>query len=437
MLLTRARYLTGAGRWEGGTLEIRGDRLASPASADAEAITTEVLDVRDRLVLPGAIDAHTHLRCFAQEYKGGVANGSRAALRGGVTTVLDMPNDEPPVTDAERLERKREVFRRECRVHWGLHVHAPFAVGAEPGPHAAAKIYMARASSVPALSEPGDLRQALARHPLVAVHAEDETCFADPGPTAERAHDHHLRRPRRAVQSALAKLKAALRSLAEAKRPRVVLCHASTADDVAWLREMKDGGFDVWGETCPHYLLLSAEDYEREGAALKVNPPLGTADDSAALRGALADGTIDFLSTDHAPHAPAEKALGAAAPSGIAGIEWYLPIVVHLVEQGVLGWERAWEAIGARARECYGLRRSFGLASDAPADLVVLARGAPQGPVVTRAAYQPYAGVDLGWHVEATFVGGALAYREAPPVGEGSGPGRAFAEAVRGEEVTP
>ncbi len=436
MLLTHARYLSKAGNWETGTLEARGGRIGFPASPDAGTVTTGVLDVRDRLVLPGAIDAHTHFRCFRQEYKEGVANGSRAALKGGVTAVLDMPNDAPPITDAARLEQKREVFRRECRVHWGLHVHAPFETGPRTGPYASAKIYMARSSSVAALREVGPLREVLRSHRVVAVHAEDEACFLEPRSAGANAHDHHLRRPRQAVRSGLAKLAGALESLPDVERPRVVLCHASTVDDVEWLREMKDRGFDVWGETCPHYLLLTVEDYEREGAPLKVNPPLRGAADAAALRAALRDGTIDFLSTDHAPHAPAEKAQGARAPAGIAGIEWYLPVVAHLVERGVLGWERALGAIGARARECYRLARDFGLAPGAPADVVVLGRGAPRGPVVTRAAHQPYAHLGLEWHVEAVFVGGALAYREAPRGGDGTVPGPVFPDDVRGEEVT-
>lgn len=432
--MTHARYLSAAGRWETGTLEFREGRVglaATPVGDEAGG----VMDVRGRLVLPGAIDAHTHLRCFEQARKEGVANGSRAALKGGVTTVLDMPNDIPPITDAARLERKREVFRRECRVHWGLHVHAPFESGPRPGPHVSAKTYMARSSSVAPAHEVGELRAILRSHPVVTVHAEDETCFLDA--TAEGAGEHHVRRPRQAVRSALAKLAEALGTLRQAERPRVVLCHASTADDVAWLRGMKARGFDVWGETCPHYLLLTAEDHARAGAPLKVNPPLRDAADAAALCAALGDGTIDFLSTDHAPHSSAEKALGPRAPSGIAGIEWYLPVVVHLVERGVMDWARAHEAIGARTRECFRLTRPFGLVPGAPADVVVLGRGATRGPVITRAGHEPFAGVGLGWRVEAVFVGGALAYRDAPGGRDGTDPGPTFDDETRGEEVAP
>ena len=96
---------------------------------------------------------------------------------------------------------------------------------------------------------------------------------------------------------------------------------------------MKRAGYDVWAETCPHYFLLTEEDYLRRGAALQVNPPLRSAEDRAAMYEAVRNGGIDFVSTDHAPHAPAEKA-GQNPPSGIAGIEWLGPILLTLAKRG-------------------------------------------------------------------------------------------------------
>ena len=90
----------------------------------------------------------------------------------------------------------------------------------------------------------------------------------------------------------------ALEDLAPADRPRVILCHIATADELRWLERMKARGFDVWGETCPHYLEFTQDDAQRAGARLQVNPPLRTDDDGAALRRALADGTIDFVASD-------------------------------------------------------------------------------------------------------------------------------------------
>jgi len=371
-----------------------------------------VVDARDCRILPGAVDAHVHLREPGNALKEGVANGTRAAVAGGVTTVLDMPNDVPATTDRERVEAKARIFRRDSRCHFGLHGHATTgASDLDPRRIASVKVYMARSSEVPAIRDVASLRKVFSAFPRVAIHAEDEAFFG-PGDS------HAARRPREAVRRALQTVEEALAGAP--RRPRVVLCHVATTDEVAWLRRMKAARHDVRGETCPHYLAFTENDVRREGARLQVNPPIRGEADRQALRRALADGTIDILASDHAPHTPAEKG-SPNPPSGIASVEWLLPFAAQLVAEGVLTWKRLVDVVARNPSACYGLAGGGGIAEGRRADIVVLGRQDfvhPRKQVVTRAGWTPYRFDQFAWHVRATVVGGTIAYKDGEwPVG--------------------
>lgn len=397
MRISNARWIDDEGRLTRGCVEMSAGRLSlEPGSTGLGDV-----DAAGGLVLPGLIDAHTHLRTPGQEHKEGVERGTQAALIGGVTTVLDMPNDVPPTASPAALAAKEAAYRAGARCHWGHHYCAvPGGPRVSPDRIGAAKLYMARSSSsldgTPAATA---VEAILESWPRVVVHAEDERLFRP------REAQHHLARPRESIVAALATLEEAMRAVDAC--PRVVLAHASTAEEVAWAQRMKDDGFDLWVETCPHYLHLAREELSHY-ALYKVNPPIRTRTDRRVLREALADGTIDLVSTDHAPHTPAEKASGKP-PSGIAGIEWLAPLLLKLVDERVLTWERMAEVLAAPAA-CYGLTDRGVLRDGAIADLAVLRRGPGLTRVITGAASRPYAHLDLGWEVAATCVAGALAW---------------------------
>ncbi len=367
-------------------------------------------DAAGLLVFPGAVDGHVHLREPGQLAKEGIVSGSCAALAGGVTTLLDMPNNRPPCTTGARLEHKRSLFARKCRVNWGLFVQGSnHGISQASRPRCiGAKVYLAKSSSLASLVAPEALQRVFGDFPVVAVHAEhDRTFLSQPGLA------HHQARPKFSIQAALDVVEAVLRSLPAERRPRVVICHASSTVEIAWLRRLKGEGFDVWGETCSHYLWLTQDDYGREGARLKVNPPLRAPEDCAALREAIRDGTIDFLSTDHAPHLPAEKA-GASPPSGMPGLEWYLPMAWRLVDSGLVDPGRLATLTSAAAARCYRLSGRGSLSSGCRADFVLVRTRRMESwapTIVTRAAYNPFSSlVPPALEVVGTVVGGRLAY---------------------------
>ncbi len=433
-----ACWLGDDGWFHRGTIRIANGRIAkleSDFAADAPC--------GDEIVVPGLIDAHVHLREPGQAYKEGIANGTAAALKGGVATVLDMPNNRPPIATRESFEKKRALFAHKARVNYGLFWQA--TDGGEPAPETAAgaKIYMAQSSSLPAIGDADALARIFRIQDLVVVHAEDERRFFHNVEKSRGRHGgrpsmegrapsrpdltHHLRRPRAAVLAALTSLEIALRKTPAKARPRLVVAHCSTVEELAWVRKMKRAGHDVWAETCPHYFLLTEEDYLRRGAALQVNPPLRSEEDRAAIYEAVKNGGIDFVSTDHAPHAPAEKA-AANPPSGIAGLEWLGPILLTLAKRGEISWKRYLELSGQNAARCFKIADRGGIRVGAWADLAFVALGrAAKGArekVATRAKFHPYAEFDFAARVRATMINGQMAWSEgrARPV-------------VRGKEV--
>lgn len=420
-----ACWLGDDGWFHRGTIRIADGRIAkleSDFASDAPG--------GDKIVVPGLIDAHVHLREPGQAYKEGIANGTAAALKGGVATVLDMPNNRPPIATRELFEKKRALFAHKARVNYGLFWQAPD--GGEPAPETAAgaKIYMAQSSSLPAIGDADALARIFRVQDLVVVHAEDERRFfhgvEKTFPQCGKL-SHHLRRPRTAVLAALASLEIALRKTPAKARPRLVLAHCGTVEELAWVRKMKRAGYDVWAETCPHYFLLTEEDYLRRGAALQVNPPLRSAEDRAAMYEAVRNGGIDFVSTDHAPHAPAEKA-GQNPPSGIAGIEWLGPILLTLAKRGEITWKRYLELSGQNAARCFGIEGRGGIREGAWADLAFVAFDKTAKParekVATRAQFRPYAEFDFAARVRAMRINGQAAWSE-----DRARPG------VRGKEV--
>lgn len=450
MLLKNATWLTPGGGFTNGSIVMREgviEQLCETSGMPSHH-TEPALDSSGLLVLPGLIDAHVHLREPGQEYKEGIANGSLAAAIGGVSTLLDMPNNMPPCSNNEILQKKKELFRAKCLTNWGLHVEAttdlPYISHKSV---ASAKIYMAKSSSNPALYDCTLLARVFERYHRVSIHAEDETLFlsaegrhpenagqssSNVSKHPENKHTaltrplyHHEARPRGSVLSALARVEKAYESIPQEKRPRLVLCHIATVEELAWVRSMKTRGHEIYAETCPHYWTFTERDYVQHGAILKVNPPLRTANDRQAIIEALRNGDIDFVSTDHAPHTQTEKADTQSPPSGIAGIEWLMPLLLQLVDDKVIGWQRLVQVGCENAARCYNIAGRDGIREGNAGD-VVLVEKAPFRrvsllPTITKAGINPYAKKRFSYRVFATIVNGSIVQQNGAIVNRSAG----------------
>jgi dihydroorotase len=299
------------------------------------------LDASSLLLLPALIDPHVHFRTPGAEYKEDWISASRAALAGGVTTVLDMPNTSPPTSTEERLHDKKRLIdqmleKAQIPLRYGLYLGAEqgrldqISRGAKGA--IGLKIYMGTSTGGLLLSDRSALKEAFQRAKesdlLVAVHAEDEAILVE-----NRSRYAHQKNPAihsliRSPAAAAAAVEASLR-LAEETGARLYIVHTSTEEELTLIRAAKKKGLPVYAEATPHHLFLSEDDYQRLGTLAIVNPPLRSRRQQEKVWEAIAEGLIDTLGTDHAPHLLAEKGLPyGEAPAGFPSIELYLPLLL-------------------------------------------------------------------------------------------------------------
>jgi dihydroorotase len=308
-------------------VRIRDGRIdASGADLDSQGLP--VLEAAGRTVIPGLVDVHVHFRDPGLAHKEGWERGSAGALYGGVTSVVEVQNNPPLSTSLEALLHRVEHVRARSRVDFGVLANLlPDSVPelAAMAPHTPAfKCFLGGSTGLGGQTDEGTIRQlfdAAARAGrMVVAHCEDEDLLR----AGKRAHpdataaEHHL------VRSTEAEVRSVAKSIehAEATGAELHVFHLSTAEGAALVRAAQARGVRVSASTAPHYLLLTCEDAPRLGNRLKVNPSIKTPADAAGLIAALADGTVDAIGTDHAPHPLEEKERPyAKAPSGMPSVE--------------------------------------------------------------------------------------------------------------------
>ena len=330
----------------------------------AEKVAAELADSRfddeSYTVFPGFCDVHVHFREPGFSYKETIASGTRAAARGGYTAVCTMPNLDPVPDSPAHLAAQTEIIRRDAVT--AVYPYGAITVG-EAGEELADM--EALADKVIAFSDDGRglqaeemmrraMRKAAALGKVIAAHCEDNTLlrggYINDGPYAA-AHGHKgICR-----ESEWRQIQRDLRLAAETGCAYHV-CHISCRESVALIRGAKAAGVDVTCETAPHYLLLDERDLREEGR-FKMNPPLREPADREALLEGLADGTIDMIATDHAPHSEAEKAQGLAGSAfGIVGLETAFALLyTELVRKNVISLERLLELLTTAPRRRFGI----------------------------------------------------------------------------------
>ena len=377
LLLKGGRIIDPAqGLDEAGDLLIEDGKIAQVGDVSTKA--DQVEDVSGKVVLPGLIDMHVHLREPGFEYKEDICTGTRASAAGGFTSVACMPNTNP-VTDCRSVV---EFILKQAREANLSRVYPIGALIKGLGNEEIAEICDMLEGGAVAFSDDafpiensGLMRRAMDYCAMfdvpVIVHCEDKTLsdegFMNEGLTATILGLRGI--PREAEEIAVARNV----MLANLTGCRLHVAHASTRGSVDIIRRAKDAGVRVTCETCPQYFTLTEEAVKGYDTNAKVNPPLRTADDVAAIKEGLADGTIDVIATDHAPHAIEEKECEfAVAASGMIGLETSVGLVLtELVNTGVLTLADAFAKMSSVPARILGLDAGS-LEVGKPADITVI-----------------------------------------------------------------
>jgi dihydroorotase len=365
---------------------VSGERVESLKKDSSRVRAREEIVAGGRLVIPGLVDLHVHLREPGAEGSETFRSGTLAALLGGVTTVVDMPNTSPPVLSADVLEMRRR------RAAAGVYADLGFWAGFDPerpdwhagygekGDVAGLKVFLGRSTGGLQAGPSDSLRAAMAcsSRPVV-FHAEDqdeldraEAAFeGEPG-----AEDHHRIRP----LSATAVGVETVVELADPAGPPVHVAHVTSEREVALARK---AGSHIRLEVSPHHLFLDIGDVARLGNLGRVNPPVRPPEVRDGLVAALRSGALDLWGTDHAPHPMAAKALPyGKAPSGIPGLDTTLRLGLLAVRRGWLGLSDFVRMASSDPASAVGLHDRGLVAPGRRADLVILPpEDAPEGPL--------------------------------------------------------
>ena len=398
------------------------DGRISELSERISCLADDVINAAGCHVYPGFIDMHVHLREPGFEYKETVATGTLAAAAGGYTTICAMPNTKPVADTAERIESFLEIVKRDAAVK----VLPIGSVTLDQAGRELTDIKALKEAGVCGISEDGKsvmdiklyreaMKQAAGLNVLVMAHCEDKELVGDG-----------------VINEGFASRKLGLSGIPDTVEDHITIrdillagelvtklhiCHVSTDMSTEFVRLAKKKGFNVTAEVCPHHFSLSDRDIPCDDANYKMNPPLRSTEDVEAVRRGLKDGTIDVISTDHAPHSAEEKSRGfEGAPFGIVGLETaYALGVTNLVKQGVLSISELVYRMSTRPAEILGLTALDGRGTLRPGAVADIAIANPDEKWIvdpskfrSKGKNTPFNGEFLHGRVKRTLVDGKI-----------------------------
>ena len=401
-------------------VRVRDGRIAAIGRDLAPEGDEQVIDATGLWLLPGMIDDQVHFREPGLTHKADIASESRACAAGGITSFMEMPNTKPPALDRDTLEAKYTRAAETSAVNYAFYMGASNdnleAIRAlDPKTSPGVKVFMGASTGNMLVDDPEVLDGIFRDCPTVIItHCEDTPMIdANLAKAHEKygedipAREHPLIRSREAcIKSTRLAIE-----LARKHDTRLHVLHISTADELALFEPGPVASKRITAETCVHFLHFDADDYEEKGFLIKCNPAIKMASDSEAITRAVAEGRIDVLATDHAPHLLEEKAEKYdKAPSGLPLVQYALQAAIERVFEGKLTLERVVEAVCHAPAILFDVVDRGFLREGYAADLVLVdpnkKHTVTRAEVLSKCGWSPFEGTTFTTSIAATFVNG-------------------------------
>ena len=398
----------------------------------------EVINGEGCYLLPGVIDEHVHFRDPGLTHKADITSESRAAVAGGVTSVMDMPNTNPQTTTIEAWEAKMDNFAQHSLANYSCYFGATNSnydlfdkldKRRVPG----IKLFMGSSTGNMLVDRKESLRHIFGgTDMLIMAHCEDQHTISE-NTAKYRGEDGdapiELHPVIRSEEACWLSSKLAV-ELAQETGARLHIAHISTARELALLADEPLAQKLITGEVCISHLMFNDTDYQSFGAKIKCNPSVKTIADQQALQKAMQSNLIDTVATDHAPHLLSEKQGGALkAMSGMPTIQFSFNCMLELVDKGIITIEALVQKMCHNPALLYHIEQRGFIRPGYQADLVLVRPNSPwtvkPDILQSKCGWSPLEGHQFNWQVERTFVNGKLAYANGVPV-----------EDVRGKELT-
>ena len=424
-----------------GSVLIEDNRIATIIrGTDLNGITADrIIEAEGQYLIPGCIDDHVHFRDPGLTHKADMHTESRAAARGGITSVMDMPNCNPQTTTIEALEAKFADAKGKCLVNHSFYLGATTdnieeVRRVDPKTICGVKLFMGSSTGGMLVDQDERIETIFSESPtIIALHCEDQNIIS--ANTAkykeETASDdpdvsyHPLIRSEEACYQSTKKAV----ELAKKTGAKIHIMHISTARELELLQQGDIKDKQVTAEVCLPHLYYTDADYATYGTRIKCNPAVKSAADRDALRKALQEGLIDVIGTDHAPHLPTDKVGGSLkAASGIPTIQYVLPAMLELADEGVISITEVVEKMAHNPAVLYRVKNRGFIREGYRADLVLVKPDAQHvvttEDIQSKCAWSPFEGHTFRWDITHTWVNGHTVYAN----GE-------FDESVMGERM--
>ena len=424
LLITNSRLIN-EGRIQDADVLISGDRIAKVASSIKVDEGIEVLDARGRFLMPGMIDDQVHFREPGLTTKGDLATESAAAVAGGITSFMDMPNVNPQTTTVEALKDKYRGAEGRCSANYGFYLggtngNIEEIKKLQVGEACGIKVFMGASTGDMLVDDPAVLEQVFEHAPVMVVthcehsptiweneaHAKAE--FGDNVPMSEHPN----------IRSAAACLQSSSMAVDLARRHDALLhvLHLTTAIEMGLFSKAHRSEKRITAEVCVHHLWFDESSYEGLGTRIKCNPAIKTAEDRKALVEALNDGRIDIVATDHAPHLASEKNnTYFKAPAGLPLVQHALLTLFDLAEAGSISHELIVDRACHAPADIFGVPERGYVREGYFADLVLVDTNksykVDQSNVLCKCHWSPFEGHTFSSTIDTTIVNGVVAYQ--------------------------